>query len=79
MHNHGGFTAEWSEEDWKSLGCGRQVRQLHLGKPQKSYCRVRDGSVGGERDAQPSVGREWAWGHRELNKSHVEAGGFSIT
>ena len=36
----------------------------------------RDASVGGERDAQPSAGRERAWGHRDLNDTHVEAGGF---
>lgn len=34
----------------------------------------RDASMGCERDAQPSVGRERAWGHRDLNDTHVEAG-----
>jgi len=36
----------------------------------------RDACLGGERDAQPSSGREQARGHGGLDDTHVEAGGF---
>lgn len=39
----------------------------------------RDASVGGERDAQPSAGRERAQGHRDLNEAPPEHEAFVVS